>query len=54
MFPPFVLNNKFDPLIDAIAMCFGLWRAVKDNASSPEHWHYERLGISPGAEHAEH
>lgn len=48
--PPFVFNNKFDPIIDAIAMYFGLWRAVKDNKSSPEHWHYERLGMPPGAE----
>ena len=50
MYPPFVFNNKFDPMIDAIAMYFGLWRAVKDNSSSPEHWHYERLGAPPGAE----
>jgi len=50
LFPPFVFNNKFDPMIDAIAMYFGLWRAVKDNSASPEHWHYERLGIPPGAE----
>jgi hypothetical protein len=50
MFPPFVFSNKFDPVIDAIAAYFGLWRAVKDNSSSPEHWHYERLGMPPGAE----
>jgi hypothetical protein len=55
MYPPFVFNNKFDPMIDAIAMYFGLWRAVKDNSSSPEHWHYERLGMPPGSEaDAEH
>lgn len=50
LFPPFVFSNKFDPMIDAIAAYFGLWRAVKDNSSSPEHWHYERLGMPPGAE----
>jgi len=50
MYPPFVFNNLFDPMIDAIAMHFGLWRAVKDDSSSPEHWHYERLGSPPGAE----
>lgn len=50
MFPSFVFSNKFDPVIDAIAMYFGLWRAVKDDSSSPEHWHYERLGMPPGAE----
>src|SRR6185295_17684325 len=55
LFPPFVFSNKFDPMIDAIAAYFGLWRAVKDNSSSPEHWHYERLGMPPGAEdHDEH
>lgn len=54
MYPPFVFNNKFDPMIDAIAAHFGLWRAVKDDSSSPEHWHYERLGHPPGAEHDDH
>ncbi|HMG55508.1 MAG TPA: hypothetical protein VK601_18550, partial [Kofleriaceae bacterium] len=54
MFPPFVFSNKFDPVIDAIAAYFGLWRAVKDNSSSPEHWHYERLGMPPGAEADDH
>jgi hypothetical protein len=54
LFPDFVLPNKFDPLIDAIALYFGLWRAVKDNAASPEHWHYERLGMPPGAEADDH
>lgn len=53
LFPPFVLSNLFDPLIDAVAMYFGLWRAVKDESSSPEHWHYERLGMPPGAETAD-
>ncbi len=50
MYPKFVFNNLFDPLIDAIAMYFGLWRAVKDDSSSPEHWHYERLGSPPAVE----
>jgi hypothetical protein len=55
LFPPFVLSNSFDPLIDAIAAYFGLWRAVKDDSSSPEHWHYEWLGMPPGAEgHDDH
>jgi hypothetical protein len=53
MKPPFVFSNKFDPIIDAIALHFGLWRAVKDDSSSPEHWHYERVGSPPGAEHAD-
>lgn len=53
MKPPFIFSNKFDPLIDAIALHFGLWRAVKDDSSSPEHWHYERVGSPPGAEHAD-
>lgn len=46
----FVMANRFDSLIDAIAMHFGLYRAVKEVDSSPEHWHYERVGAPPGTE----
>jgi len=45
-----VFNNMYDPMIDAIAMHFGLWRPVKDDESSPEHWHYERIDAPPGKE----
>ncbi|WP_013324542.1 hypothetical protein [Gloeothece verrucosa] len=41
---PFVFNY-FDPIIDALALIFGLHRPVKDYAKSPEYWHYERSGI---------
>ena len=41
--------NYFDPVIDALALIFGLFRAVKD-ASSAEHWHYERVGVMPQSE----
>ena len=44
---PFVFNY-YDPIIDAIALYFGLYRPVKDSRGSPEHWHYERVGTSPG------
>ena len=44
---PFVFNY-YDPIIDAIAMFFGLYRPVKDSKTSPEHWHYERVGIPYG------
>lgn len=40
---PFVMNY-FDPIIDAVALKFGLYRPVKDSSGSPEHWHYERVG----------
>ncbi len=39
--------NYYDPIVDAIALHFGLYRPVKD-ARNPEHWHYERVGISLG------
>lgn len=39
--------NYYDPVVDAIASIFGLYRPVKD-ASTPEHWHYERLGVPLG------
>lgn len=39
--------NYYDLIIDAVALCFGLCRPVKDSPS-PEHWHYERVGISRG------
>ena len=45
---PFKLNY-FDPVIDGLALIFGLFRAVKD-ASSAEHWHYERVGVMPATE----
>ncbi len=41
---PFNIYN-LDPIIDALAMYFGLWRPAKDT-DSKEHWHYERIGIS--------
>lgn len=41
---PFVFNY-FDPIIDGLALIFGLHRPVKDYAKSPEYWHYERSGI---------
>jgi hypothetical protein len=44
---PFVFNY-YDPIIDAIALYFGLYRPVKDSRGSPEHWHYERIGTPPG------
>jgi len=40
---PFVMNY-YDPIIDAVALKFGLYRPVKDSSNSPEHWHYERVG----------
>ena len=40
--------NYYDPIVDALAAYFGLYRPVKDSRRSPEHWHYERLGISVG------
>lgn len=42
---PYVMNY-FDPIIDACALKFGLYRPVKASGSSPEHWHYERIGGS--------
>ena len=39
--------NYYDPIIDAVALCFGLRRPVKDSPH-PEHWHYERVGVSMG------
>jgi len=42
---PFVFNY-YDPIIDAIALYFGLYRPVKDSARSPEYWHYERVGTA--------
>jgi hypothetical protein len=44
---PYVFNY-YDPMVDAVAAFFGLYRPVKDSAGSPEHWHYERLGIAIG------
>jgi hypothetical protein len=40
--------NYYDPIIDAIALIFGLRRSVKDPSRSPEYWHYERVGIPMG------
>ncbi|ACK69230.1 hypothetical protein PCC7424_0774 [Gloeothece citriformis PCC 7424] len=42
---PFVFNY-YDPIVDALALVFGLHRPVKDYAKSPEYWHYERVGIN--------
>jgi LysM repeat protein len=50
LFPAWTLSNLFDPLIDAMALYFGLVRTVKDDANSPEHWHYERVGTPPAPE----
>ncbi|MFB2769542.1 DUF4157 domain-containing protein [Pelatocladus sp. BLCC-F211] len=44
---PFVFNY-YDPIIDAIALLFGLHRPVKDYSKSPEYWHYERVGVRLG------
>lgn len=38
--------NYYDPLIDAIAMIFGLRRPAKDRGR--EYWHYERIGVPLG------
>lgn len=38
--------NYFDPIIDALALQFGLRRPAKDNAS--EYWHFERIGVPLG------
>jgi Domain of unknown function (DUF4157) len=43
--------NYFDPIIDALALQFGLRRPAKDNAS--EYWHFERIGV-PLGEREEH
>ena len=51
-FHAWVFPNLFDPIIDAIAMYFGLIRACKD-LSTPEHWHYELLGTPLAAKDAE-
>jgi hypothetical protein len=48
IFFAYTIPNFFDPVIDAMALYFGLYRACKELASSPEHWHYERLGAPPG------
>ena len=37
--------NAYDPIIDAIALQFGLFRPVKESGRSPEDWHYERIGV---------
>ena len=39
---PFTFNY-FDPVIDALAAIFGLFRAVREGGE--EYWHYERLGM---------
>ena len=46
---PFVFNY-YDPIVDAVAIQFGLYRPVKDSGRSPEHWHYERVGANFGWE----
>lgn len=35
--------NYFDPIVDDVALIFGLKRPVKDGGS--EYWHYERIGV---------
>jgi hypothetical protein len=40
--------NYYDPIIDAVALVFGLQRPVKDSPRSPEYWHYERVGVPLG------
>ena len=51
MFPHWIFPNLFDPVIDAIALYFGVFRRCKD-LTTPEHWHYELLGtpLSPEIE----
>lgn len=46
-FHMWIFANLFDPMIDAIALYFGIYRACKD-LTTPEHWHYELLGTPPG------
>ncbi len=41
---PWVFSNRYDPMIDILALYFGLKRPVKDSSSSPEDWHYEKIG----------
>ena len=43
---------SFDPVIDSVALYFGVYRACKD-LSTPEHWHYELLGTPPGPKEGE-
>jgi uncharacterized protein DUF4157/LysM domain-containing protein len=45
-----VFPNGFDPIVDALALYFGLWRPVKESAKSPEQHHYERIGSPLGTE----
>jgi hypothetical protein len=51
-FPLWIFPNLFDPVIDAIALYFGIYRACKD-LSTPEHWHYELLGSPPSSPEGE-
>jgi len=39
-----VFSSSYDPMIDLLAAYFGLWRPVKDSRSSPEDWHYQKIG----------
>ncbi len=41
---PWVFSNRYDPMIDILALYFGLKRPVKDSSSSPEDWHFEKIG----------
>ena len=42
---PWLFSSAYDPMIDLLAAYFGLWRPVKDHSTSPEHWHYQKLGV---------
>jgi len=52
VFHEWIFPNLFDPVIDSIALYFGVYRACKD-LSTPEHWHYELLGTPPGPKEGE-
>ena len=52
VFHQWIFPNLFDPVIDSVALYFGVYRACKD-LSTPEHWHYELLGTPPGPKEGE-
>jgi len=52
VFQQWIFPNLFDPMIDSIAVYFGVYRSCKDLVT-PEHWHYELLGTPPGPKEGE-